>query len=83
LGPYPGIHSFGLPLFLTIILSSIAVIALLHQQLWAQYLQIISPCPEQVDWMWMSVGGGAGRGGGGSSGRDGGSSIAEKMLVCK
>jgi hypothetical protein len=27
------------------------------QQLWVRYLQIVSPCPEQVDRMWTSVGG--------------------------
>jgi hypothetical protein len=61
---------------LSIILSSIAIIALLHQLLQAWYLQIVSPCPEWVDRMWTSVGGRDGRGGGGgkdhsNDGRDG------------
>jgi hypothetical protein len=61
------IHSFRLPLLITIILFSITVIALLCQQLWARYLWIVSPCPEWVDQMWTSVGGGDGRGGSGNS----------------
>jgi hypothetical protein len=58
LGPSLGIRSFGLPLLTTIILFSITVIELLCQQLRVQYLWIVSPCPERVDQMWMSVGGG-------------------------
>jgi hypothetical protein len=57
-GPSLGIRSFRLPLLTTIILFSITVIALLCQQLWAWYIQIVSPCPEWVDRMWTSVGGG-------------------------
>jgi hypothetical protein len=56
---------------------------LLHQQLWVWYLWIVSPCPEQVDWMWTSVGGGDGRDDGGNdrgsgNGKDSGSGIDGK-----
>jgi hypothetical protein len=75
-----------LPLLLTIILFSITIIALLCQHLWAWYLQIVSPCPEQVDHMWTSIGGGDRRGSGSNnsrSNRDGGGSIVEGTLVHK
>jgi hypothetical protein len=60
--------------------------SLLCQHLWAWYLQIVSPCPEQVDQMWTSVGGGDRRGSGSNnsrSNRDGGGSIVEGTLVHK
>jgi hypothetical protein len=64
---FSGVRSFGLPLLATIILFSITVTVLLCQQLCVWYLRIVSPCPEWVDQMWMSVGGRDGRA---SSGND-------------